>query len=228
MVVKHKKKKNQWLHLLITIVIPAAILSKLSGEAYLGNVWWLIVALSFPIGYGLRDWYYERKIDLLAGVGLVSILLTGGIGLLQLDNDWLVVKETAVPLIIGLIVMISLLMKRSLVDAFLWQVLDKDRIYDHADDDQRNAIARLFRTVGRWFVWSFWFSALLNFVLTKMIVTAATGTELFNQQLGANTVWTFVAIVVPTFIMLTAVIVRLVNRLEKITGLGFEALIKKS
>ena len=61
-----------------------------------------------------------------------------------------------------------------------------------------------------------------------MIVTAATGTELFNQQLGANTVWTFVAIVVPTFIMLTAVIVRLVNRLEKITGLGFEELIKKS
>jgi hypothetical protein len=40
-------------------------------------------------------------------LGLVSILLTGGIGLLQLDTRWLAVKEAAIPGLIGLAVLMS-------------------------------------------------------------------------------------------------------------------------
>jgi hypothetical protein len=35
-------------------------------------------------------------------LGFVSVLLTGGIGLLQLDPKWIAVKEAAVPAVIGL------------------------------------------------------------------------------------------------------------------------------
>ncbi len=35
-------------------------------------------------------------------LGLISVLLTGGIGLLELDPQWLAIKEAAIPGIIGI------------------------------------------------------------------------------------------------------------------------------
>jgi hypothetical protein len=74
-----KSSKNQLIHLLITIVIPVLIMTRLNGAEQLGSVWALVVALLFPIGYQARDWYKNREIDIFSIIGFVSILLTGGI-----------------------------------------------------------------------------------------------------------------------------------------------------
>lgn len=55
----------------------------------------------------------------MAGLGLASVLLTGGIGLLALDPQWLEIKEAAVPGAIGLVVLASVWTRRPLVKVLL-------------------------------------------------------------------------------------------------------------
>ena len=82
-------KPNPLFEIVITIIVPAVILMKFSGEANLGPTRALLLALAFPVGWGLWDGWRRRKLNWLAVLGVVSTLLTGGIGLLKLDAQWL-------------------------------------------------------------------------------------------------------------------------------------------
>jgi hypothetical protein len=106
----------------------------------------------------------------------------------------------------------------------LWTVIDQETLNSRVSD-QRHQVESAFRTVWRWFVGSFVFSSVLNRIITSIIVTAEPGTELFNQQLGSNTIWNFIGIALPSMIMLMVVLWRLLQRLEKISGLTLEELI---
>ena len=90
-------KTNPLIELLITLVIFLLILMKLSGPENLGAVNALLLALAFRLAWGARDLVGQRKPNLFAALGLVGILLTAGIGLLQLDTQWLAVKEAPSP-----------------------------------------------------------------------------------------------------------------------------------
>ena len=57
------KQNNLLLELLFNIAAPSLILMKLSGPEYLGTVGALIVALAFPIGYGIYD-FAKIKLNL--------------------------------------------------------------------------------------------------------------------------------------------------------------------
>ena len=92
--------------LLINIVIPVCILTFLSKDKYLGPVWALVIAVAFPVTHGIKTLIRERKADVLAIIGMISVLLTGIFGILELPPEWVARKEAAVPLIIGLIILI--------------------------------------------------------------------------------------------------------------------------
>jgi len=98
-------KPRPMVDLLVSIAIPSLILMKLSGDEDLGATNALIAALAFPLGWGLFELVKYRKFNFIALLGLVSVLLTGGIGLLQLDLKWLAIKEAAIPAVIGLAVL---------------------------------------------------------------------------------------------------------------------------
>lgn len=83
------KKESFFANLLMNIVIPTLILTKLSGEEHLGPTWGLIVALAFPIGYGVRDFAVNKKLNVFSALGVVSVLLTGGLSLLKLPPEYL-------------------------------------------------------------------------------------------------------------------------------------------
>ncbi|MDG4870470.1 MFS transporter, partial [Guyparkeria sp. 1SP6A2] len=72
----------------------------MSGEDNLGPTWALFVALAFPLIFGIVSFIQERKINFYSALGLISVLLTGGIGLLQLDPAYIAIKEAAIPGII--------------------------------------------------------------------------------------------------------------------------------
>ena len=95
-------KKRPIFELIFNIVIPSVILMKFSGAEDLGATKALLVALYFPISWGLYELMKYRKINYIALLGLISVLLTGGIGLLQLDSQWLAVKEASIPALIAL------------------------------------------------------------------------------------------------------------------------------
>lgn len=88
-------KPRPMIDLLVSILIPSIILMKLSGPQELGASGALIIALAFPLGWGMFELLKYRKFNFIALLGLISVLLTGGIGLLQLDPQWLAVKEAA-------------------------------------------------------------------------------------------------------------------------------------
>jgi hypothetical protein len=121
-----QKKENMLSNILMNIVIPTLILIKLSGDTFLGHPWglgpkWgLIVALAFPIGYGIKDFLTYRKFNFFSALGIVSVLLTGGISLLHLDTQFYAIKEAAIPSLIGLIFIISTKTRYPLMKTFLY------------------------------------------------------------------------------------------------------------
>ena len=75
------KKPNVLLEIAVTIVVPALILTYLSGKDRLGTTGALLFALALPLGWGIWDGLKRRKLNWLAVLGVVSTLLRVGIGL---------------------------------------------------------------------------------------------------------------------------------------------------
>ncbi len=121
--------------LLISLLIPSLILMKLSGEANLGADGALILALAFPFSWGAFELIKYRKFNFIALLGLISVLLTGGIGLLKLDNQWLAIKEAAIPGLIGIAVLVSTRTRYTLIRTLLFNktVLNVDKIHDRLE-----------------------------------------------------------------------------------------------
>lgn len=113
-------KPRPMVDLLISILIPSFILMKMSGAEQLGASGALMVALAFPLGWGLFELVKYRKFNFIALLGLISVVLTGGIGLLQLDTQWLAIKEAAIPGIIGIAVLISTRTRYPLIKTLLY------------------------------------------------------------------------------------------------------------
>ncbi|MGK2915651.1 MAG: VC0807 family protein, partial [Porticoccaceae bacterium] len=108
------------INLVFNIVLPTLILTQLSSDHRLGPTAALVLALAFPVAYGLWDLRVRRKFNLLSGLGVISVLLTGGISLLHLDPRYLAIKEAAVPGIFGLLTLISLRTRYPLVRTLLF------------------------------------------------------------------------------------------------------------
>src|SRR5690606_30925088 len=103
------KRENPWINMVVNILIPVVVLKK--GAEWLPAlppVGVLGVALLFPVVYFLYDLYQRRKYNFISVLGFVSVLLTGGIGLAQLNPVWVAVKEAAIPAVIGIAVLASL------------------------------------------------------------------------------------------------------------------------
>ncbi len=217
------RRPQPWLELLITLVLPALVLLQLSAPQRLGPVTALLLALAFPLGWGLRDFLTRRRLNIFAGLGLVSVLLTGGIGLLELDTGWLAVKEAAVPGVLGLIVAGSALSRYPLVRVLLYtpRLLDTARI-DAALAQRGNQAAfdARLRTATWMLAGSFAFSAVMNFVLATWIVTSPAGTAAFNEELGRMTLLSYPMIALPATLMMLAVLYYLSGGIKRLAGLS--------
>ena len=90
----------------------------------------LVIGLAFPLGWGLFELVRYRKYNFIAVLGIVSVGLTGGIGLMELDAGWLAIKEAAVPAVIGIAVLVSTRTRYPLVRTLLYNpsVLNVDKI----------------------------------------------------------------------------------------------------
>jgi len=215
------------LSLVLNIVLPTVIMMRFASEDKLGPVNALLVALAFPLIYGVYGMVKERKIGWMPVVGLVSILISGGVGLLKLPAEWIAVKEATIPLILALAILISAWIGKPLARLFLNQILDKDRVYA-ALEERGTADEYERRTaVATWLLASaFLLSAVLNFVLARVVVTADGGTQQYTEQLGRMTALSFPVITIPVFIVLTITIFYIMNTVSKLTGLESEDVLR--
>lgn len=219
---KKDAKPNPLLEIGITVLLPAFILMKLSSPERLGSLGALLLALAFPLGWGAWDGLRRRKLNWLSVLGVVSTLLTGGIGLLALDAQWLAVKEAAVPSLIGLAVLASTWTQSPLIRVLVFnaQLFDVDKV--HKALEERNNTAAFEQRLRRGtllLAGTFLFSAVANYVLARWIVHAPAGTEAFNEELGRLTLLSYPVIAVPSMLMMMALMFWLARGAKTLTGL---------
>jgi len=223
--VNEPKRENMLLNLALNIIIPTLILTKLSGEEHLGTQWAIVVALAFPILYGLNDFRQNKKINLFSALGVLSITLTGGISLLELDPKYIIIKEAGIPALFGLATLISLKTRYPLVKTLLYndKILQIDKVSDALkrtnNETQFNGAlvnASYLITV------SFFVSSFLNYALAKYLLVSPPGTEEFNAELGKMTALSFPVIAVPATIMMMGALFYLFSQIKKLTELDLE------
>jgi hypothetical protein len=223
------KPENLFLNLVFNLALPAIVLSKLSAPGRLGPVYGLVVALACPLGYGVWDYLKRREANFISIVGFISVLLTGGLGLLHIGGFWFAVKEAAVPTVIAAAVLISLKSKKPLVHAMLYnpQVIDVAKV--DAALDQRNNRAgfdRLLVTSSYLLTISFLLSAVLNFALARYLLKSPAGTTEFNAELAKMHLLSWPVIVLPSMVMTMYALWRLLSGLKELTGLTMDEIFR--
>jgi len=207
--------------MMLSIIIPTVILMKLSGEGDLGPAGALITALAFPIAWGLYELTKFRKFNFIALLGLISIILTGGIGLLELDTQWLAIKEAAIPALIGLAVVISTVTPYPLVKTLIYnpKIMRVEKIEFKLIERGNEALFQT-RLLKATYLLSatFFFSAVMNYMLATWIVVSPAGTPEFNEELGQLTMFSYLMIALPSMLMMAGVFYYLWRTINGLTG----------
>jgi intracellular septation protein A len=223
------KKPNPLLEIAVTIIVPALILNYLSSKDRLGTTGALLFALALPLGWGLWDGLRRRKLNWLAALGVVSTLLTGGIGLLELDAFWLAVKEAAVPALIGAVIFGSAWTRAPLIRMLVFNatLFDVDKVHKALQErDATQAFEQRLRIGTVLLAGTFFFSAVANFLLARWVVTSPAGTEAFNHELGRLTALSYPIIAVPSMIMMMALMFWLARGAKSLTGLDLNDMLQ--
>jgi len=226
---KTKKHESLLLNLVCNIVLPTLLLTIFSKEKYLGPLWGLIVAVLFPIGYGLWDFATRKKMNFISIIGFVSVLLSGGFGLLKVDGFWFAVKDAAMPIVIGLSVILSLRTKQPLVHELLFneQVIDIPRVNAALTErNTRPAFEQLMVRASYALAATFFASAAINYATARWLIRSEPGTEAFNAELGKMHSIGMLVMAVPALIMMMLVLWRLLKNIELLTGLDFDSIVK--
>lgn len=213
-------------NLIFNILIPTLVLTQLSAPEYLGPVWSIVVALSFPIGYGLWDLKQSGKVNGFSILGIVSVFLTGGISLLQLDPKYIAIKEAAIPAIIGIGVFFTQDTRYSVVKILILndQLLRLDALKQALEEANNTALFDKKTKVATTIIASsFFLSSILNYVLAKVILVSAPGTTEYSQELGKMTALSYPVIMVPSMIILIGAMWYLFSQIRKCTGKGFDS-----
>ncbi len=222
---EEEQKSRPFIDLLVSIIIPSIVLMKLSGPENLGATKALILALAFPVGWGLYELVTQRKKNWIALLGVISVLLTGGIGLLKLDAGWLAVKEAAVPSVIGLGILIAHKLgfpaiKKLLLNPKMFQIERIESELEKRGNSQQ--FNKRLDAANYFLAGTFGFSAVMNYVLAKWIVTSESGTTEFNEELGRMTLLSYPMIAIPSMIMMLCIFWFLWRTIRKQTGLSLE------
>ncbi|HUJ43202.1 MAG TPA: VC0807 family protein [Opitutaceae bacterium] len=219
------KPENLLVNLVCNVAIPVAILSWLSGPRWLGPRWGLLVALAFPLGYGLYDFIVRRRWNFISIIGFASVLISGSFGLLKLGGRWFAAKDAAIPAIIGLAVLASTRAKTPLVNELLYnpQVIDIERVDSAlAARGTQAGFSGLMRQSTGLLSLAFFVSAALNYGLARHLLTSPPGTEAFNGQLAEMHWLSLLVIMLPSMAMMMLVLWRLLHGIRALTGLALD------
>jgi len=222
-----KKKDPVLFNLLFNIIIPALVMMKGQKWFHLSPKSALVISLAFPLIYGLYDFKKKKKWNLLSIIGIFSILVTGGVGLLCLSKKWIAIKEAAIPFILGTFILLSLKTKKPLINVFLYneQIIDVAKVESKLEEFKNHgAFQRLMSQCTWMLAGSFYLSAILNYILAKIFIQSETGTQAFTEELGRMTAWSYPVIALPCTIVLSLALWRLLSGLKKLTHLPIDDL----
>lgn len=240
------KQEHPLANILINVLIPVMALDHLSkdpeklGDAakfwHVGPQWAMAIALALPLGYGIWHFIKTRKVNFFSGVGLVSILLTGGLTLYLWNVDGTVksnaglligLKEALVPLMLGVAVLGSTRFGTPLLRVFLYNdnLFDIPKIEKRIEErSEEGRYQRLLGGATALFAGSFFLSAPMNIGLALWLfrnfdANAADATEKYNKIISTMTWSGLLVIGVPLMGILFLLLTRLIKGLRELTGL---------
>ena len=227
------KRENTFLNLGFNILLPIVILDKgkkwFGGylEPYFDNVsiGVLLIAIAFPVGYFIYDYFKRAKYNIFSILGLVSVLLTGGIGILSIPTGWFAVKEAAIPLVLGIAVVVSLKTPYPLIRTLLYnpEIMHVERVQTALREHKAEAdFEELLKTCTWLLAGSFLLSAILNYILAKWIVVSPSGTDAFNAEVSKMMRWSWLVIAVPSMAIMMVALFKLMSGIKRMTGLELE------
>jgi hypothetical protein len=243
------KDEHPLANLLINVIVPVLILSlfskdpdlqRLLGNAarpwHLGPLKAIMLALALPIGYGI--WYFikTRKPNFFSGIGLLSVLLTGGLTLYLWNTDGTVkpnaglffgIKEALIPLMLGIAILFSHRTANPLIRVFLYNasIFDITKIEGRVTElAAHDRYAKLLLGATRLFATSFFLSSAMNLGLAQWFFLgfdahARDALEVYNGIVAKITGWGFAVIGIPILVFLFFTLMRLLAGLRQLTGL---------
>ncbi len=236
---ENKNKEGFWSNLFINIIIPAVILSK--GEKWLiawgvlteessKPLYFFCIALLFPIIYGAYDLIKRRKWNIFSIFGTISVLLTGTIGLFELSRNWIIAKETGIPIILGLAVLISVWTSKPLAKVLLYNktLLDVENLDNIIEQKQaQNKLKNSMNFATCLVASSFFLSGIIQFFLASYIFTEGASASEFNEQVGKMTWVAYLVVMLPCMIIMFGAMFKVFADLKKITGLELDDMLSK-
>lgn len=221
----------------LNILLPTLILNNLGkhlGEH--GAVKALIIALLIPIVYASWDFFKNGNKNLIAVIGFVSLLLTGGLGLLKLEGIWFAIKEAGIPLLIGLITLGSAFSKKPFIQMLIYNkaVMQTEKIKDALKEKNNEAVFdRLLKKTTLMLSLSFFVSSAVNYILAIRIfkkipegLAEAAKAEMLNQQIAEMTWQGYVVLLIPSILSMGLILWYLSKGIERYTGYAFSEVVK--
>ena len=181
-------------------------------------------ALVFPISYFIYDLLTRKNINIISILGFTNILLTGGIGVfgstLGLSRNWFIIKEGMMPLVIGFFLfLMSVFKKETFYNIFLNNLMfKKDFILNSINEKSKVEFEEVLKVTGYYFIFGFVISSIIQFYLASTIVVSNPGDLSFNE-VSTMTWVSYIAVLLPTIIVLGKGLMGLINGIEKVTGL---------
>lgn len=232
-----QKPDNPIWNLIFNIFLPVFILEKASprlGEN--GALWALLIALSLPIGYGVVDYWKRRHKNYVSLIGIVSVLFTGGLALVQAEGIWFAVVEMGLPLILGVGVLASAFTKKPFISTMayndmLMQVATIEQALEQNGNQTR--FKALLKNSTFLLSFSFFLSAALNFFLAYHIfapidvaLAESARAEILNSQIAEMRYKSIFVIMIPLMLFSIGILWHLLRGIQKLTGLKLDQIMK--
>lgn len=225
---KDKTYNSPLAQIVVNFVLPTIVLLKFSSESALGPAKAMLLALAFPVVWELYGLSRRQKPSVLSLVAIGGILLTGAITLLGLSENWLAVRRSAVYFIIAAGLLVSILIKRPLIEMLLPKIIDMDRVTAAAQ--KRGTLKNLkkhIRSASYMLIVLLVAIGVASLVLTLVVITAPTDTAQFNSEYARLRFIGLPAITLPLLVGMLGILLYLFAKIEKLTGLDAESLVKK-
>ena len=234
-----KKNESPFWNLGINILVPVVILNQSAKWNFeLAAELGLVLGLLPPVVYGLWDWFKNNNKNGMSALGIINVLFTGGLAILNVEPYWFVIKEAFFPFILGAAVFLSELVSKEpffskmlrQADAFDW-----DKISEAVSQKNlESQLNKLLVNCNRLFATSFMISSALNYWLADKIfrgipveMEPVARKLMLNEQIAEMTWKGWVVIALPLMFFMAAVFWYLFNSLKKITGLELEGLMRE-
>ena len=218
-----QKQPHPLLDLALTVILPSIALEKLSAPDRLGPAWALVVALLLPLGFGIWCFINKRGLNFFSVLGLVAVIVTGGLGLLQLNATWFAAKEAMFPIFLGIAFPLSHRWGKPLINEMLLnpQVINQPALHQALDTPEKHhSFAALLKRASWGMAGTMLFSAVANFILALYLLgDKAPGSQEYTKAIGRLNWSGFLVIGIPLMGVTLALLLWLLRSITRLTGL---------